>query len=170
MKFSDGFGIVALNDKQWTFIDKTGKEIIEPIYESISPFKEGFTAVQLKSRYGYIDNTGKLITEIKYAAAEDFKDGFAIVKYSGYSFDNNYSFIDTTGKEVPLERYNSIKRVSPNYFLINDMVGKKGIVTIAGKKIIEMKYDKISMAAGVITAVDAKGIIFKFDKEGKLIN
>ncbi len=60
--FTDGLAGVKIENK-WGFIDKTGKVVIEPEYESVWPFFDGLAKVQIEEKYGYIDKTGKFISE-----------------------------------------------------------------------------------------------------------
>ena len=41
------------------FIDKTGKEIVEPKYDYVYDFEEGFAKVELNGKHGFVDKTGK---------------------------------------------------------------------------------------------------------------
>src|SRR5262245_23050194 len=58
--FSGGLATVYLEDKGCGFIDKTGKEIIEPQFEGATCFSEGLAGVHIKDKWGFIDNAGRL--------------------------------------------------------------------------------------------------------------
>ncbi|ECS1419287.1 WG repeat-containing protein, partial [Campylobacter coli] len=56
---------VGLNGK-WGFIDKSGKIVIEPKFDSIWSFREGLVKVGLNGKYGLIDKSGKIVIEPKF--------------------------------------------------------------------------------------------------------
>jgi hypothetical protein len=69
--FHEGLAAVSVGDK-WGYIDKTGKFVINPQYDSALQFENGIAEVGLKVprkpdsimddyQYGYIDRTGKYI-------------------------------------------------------------------------------------------------------------
>jgi hypothetical protein len=120
----DGFpAIVALN-KKYGFIDNTGNEIIPPKYDAVRNFNEGMTAAQLNGKWGIIDKTGKIIAPFKYSYT-DYQSGrvdqsgrFIVfsegllrvaigdVKWdSGEWYGGRWGFVDKTGKEVILLKY-----------------------------------------------------------------
>ncbi|HEE9620303.1 TPA: WG repeat-containing protein, partial [Campylobacter coli] len=56
---------VELNRK-YGFMDKNGKIVIEPKFDSISSFREGLAKVGLNGKYGLIDKSGKIVIEPKF--------------------------------------------------------------------------------------------------------
>jgi hypothetical protein len=76
---------VELNRK-YGFIDKTGKEIVTPMYDEAQFFFEGFAKVKLNGKVGFIDKTGKEIVPPKYDEAQFFFEGLAFVKLNGKEF------------------------------------------------------------------------------------
>ena len=84
---------IIVNEK-WGFIDKTGKVIVEPRYDFIEEFKDGYAAVFVGDKMGFIDLTGNLVIEPQFEALVfGFDDGYAIVEK-----DNVIFLIDTTGE------------------------------------------------------------------------
>jgi hypothetical protein len=68
------------------YIDRTGRLIIDPIYEEATDFNGGVAAVapkksfQSPSRYGFIDLNGKPVSEFTYEYANAVAEGLAAVK------------------------------------------------------------------------------------------
>lgn len=64
---------------KWGFIDKTGKMVIAPQYESAEPFSEGLAVINNCDEAFFIDKTGKkiILGEFKYASS--FTGGLARV-------------------------------------------------------------------------------------------
>lgn len=55
--------------------------------------------VESNDKYGFIDINGKFIINAEYDVASDFVDGYAYIG-KGYSYDREYTIIDTKGKVV----------------------------------------------------------------------
>lgn len=65
----------------WGYIDKTGKYIIEPIFESAkSAYDNNLYPVMLGNKWGYINNLGELVINPVYDSAEVFINNAALVK------------------------------------------------------------------------------------------
>ncbi|EQA5280589.1 WG repeat-containing protein [Campylobacter coli] len=47
-------------------IDKSGKFVIKPKFDSIWSFREGLVKVGLNGKYGFIDKSGKIVIEPKF--------------------------------------------------------------------------------------------------------
>lgn len=98
------------------YIDKYGKEIIQPIY-TIGYFSEGLAVVVAAHHFGYINTHGNLVidTILNYMSAGNFKNGMAEVYVFGALYDpvgnilsdvaKIFGYIDRTGKEVVPLKY-----------------------------------------------------------------
>jgi hypothetical protein len=86
-------------DKKVGFIDLTGKEIINPIYDEINFTNRCFFEVRLGNKKGVLDNTKKEIISIKYEDVIHFNKGpfFTIAKLNG-----KWNFIDSTEKHIEI--------------------------------------------------------------------
>ncbi|ENA9430640.1 WG repeat-containing protein, partial [Campylobacter coli] len=63
--FSEGLAGVKLNGR-WGFIDRSGKFVIKPKFDSIWDFSEGLAKVELNRKYGFMDKNGKIVIEPKF--------------------------------------------------------------------------------------------------------
>ena len=113
--FDNGYAIVYTENKGNQsssylkgLIDKTGKEIIKPIYSDISSFREGLASVRINIgtytpiyQYNYIDLSGNIVYN-KYfeSSCSDFHDGIVVVAARKSSVKN--------GKEVFTWKYGLI--------------------------------------------------------------
>ena len=68
---------------------------IQPKYEHVGNFYEGFANVLLNKKWGFIDKTGKVVIPIKYDKVDIFSEGLAPV-----SLNKKWGFIDKTDKVV----------------------------------------------------------------------
>lgn len=78
------------------FIDKNGKEIIEPKFDSaILDNNECLTAVKFNGLWGFINKKGDFVIIPQYKDTKGFKDGLAYVKD-----DNFEGYINSQGKYI----------------------------------------------------------------------
>ncbi|EMS7459497.1 WG repeat-containing protein, partial [Campylobacter coli] len=63
--FNEGLASVGLNGKIG-LIDKSGKFVIKPKFDSIRSFREGLAKVELNGKWGFIDKSGKIVIEPKF--------------------------------------------------------------------------------------------------------
>ncbi len=61
----DEFIKVKLGDK-WGFIDKTGKNVVNPKFDKVGYFSEGLAWVKVGGKYGFIDKTGKYVVDLQF--------------------------------------------------------------------------------------------------------
>lgn len=107
--FQEGYARVSLN-KNWGFIDKTGKIVINQDinktksdviknapFQSVSDFKDGIAAVQTRGKIGFIDKSGNWVIEPIYEDVKLFKNGIAAVKSPNNS---GWNYIDKSGKTL----------------------------------------------------------------------
>jgi hypothetical protein len=64
--FNEGLAGVENNAHQWGFIDRSGKEVISPVYAGVTLFKNGFCRMQTGSLFGglktvYINREGRVV-------------------------------------------------------------------------------------------------------------
>jgi len=85
--FSEGLAAVKVNGK-WGFIDKTGKIVIKPQFDSErQDFSEGLALVKVNGKWGFIDKMGKMVIKPQFDEAYGFSGGLASVligKKRGY--------------------------------------------------------------------------------------
>lgn len=64
---------------KWGYIDKTGKFVIEPIFDIAFSFNEGLAPVYLKQKNGYIDKSGTFVITTIFEDIWGFNEGLARV-------------------------------------------------------------------------------------------
>jgi hypothetical protein len=96
------------------FINRQGKMVISPKFDSVRHFHEGRACVEIRDRYGYIDRTGKLVIPFRQGLGlDDFSQGRVPIAIKG-----KYAYIDREGKVVikpQFDRASSFHRVGPKY-------------------------------------------------------
>lgn len=135
---------VAANGK-WGFVNViTGKTQIEPVYDNVSFFKNGFASVCIENKWGIIDKNGTLITKVKYLLDNIFVGDFAIM-YEGGSYrvdggtrmisDSNCKIINKKGYELVTD-CSWIERTGVNTFVLTSKENDKKVKSI--KQFIEL--------------------------------
>ncbi|WP_077214987.1 WG repeat-containing protein [Bacillus dakarensis] len=129
-------------DGKWGLIDRTGEMIIEPQFDEVKEFSEGFAAVAVDEddwtrKWGFIDKDGIVSAPLFYDVG-DFSEGLAAVainETNDYSVHRKWGFIDQSGKMVIDPAFNSPYGIGGEF--------KDGLAPVA-------TYDKDGWHAGFI--------------------
>lgn len=114
-EFHQGVAIVV-KDSLYGAILMGGYEIILPIYDYISPFKDGYAQAIRKGECRILDLSGReceryneklIATPSKYDEVREFKDGYACVKLNGL-----WGAIDMHGNEI----------FEPQFYYLSDFI------------------------------------------------
>ena len=142
---------------KYGLIDFEGKQITEPIYDSIDslPYKEGELLVSQEGKTGVINIKGNLMVDISYGSFE--VDGYYKdenkYKYAGYitSITTNegyrYGYVNYKGQKVLENEYNEISRINDidddeNAYLISAKNGQYGVIKNK-EQILNNEYQSI---------------------------
>ncbi|MFA5449267.1 MAG: WG repeat-containing protein [Clostridia bacterium] len=69
---------------KWGFANRSGREVVAPIYDEVFTYKEDVCCVEKNELFGYIDRQGEEIIPIMYECASSFSEGYACVYKGGY--------------------------------------------------------------------------------------
>lgn len=110
LQFESGV-IIGNKNGLYGVMDINGNLIVEPLYDSIGDFYEGFAVVYKDGKAGYINSAGRVIVEPVWADAQDFSDSAAAVK------DDNglWGFIDKDGKTLISCKYENASSFANGY-------------------------------------------------------
>jgi len=162
------------NGKEFQYINKEGKIIINPQFSEATIFRNGLALVQTsgdKPKWGYISEDGKFAINAQYKEATVFSDGLAWVVME----NSAPSAIDKNGKVVfTLQNAEEVKVYSDGlaaFSTVNEKGEQKwGFVDKEGKVVINPQFDDVSNfcdnKCGVMNSDSKWGFI---DKEGKII-
>jgi hypothetical protein len=137
--------LVELN-RQFGFIDKTGREVIPLQYQDAFDFKEELAAVEVNDKWGFIDRDGKLAIPCRYYDIYDglgvwlghFGEGLAAV-----AVDDKWGLIDRSGKEVVPIKYQDVSAYGFSEGLTSvELNDKWGSVDKTGRMVVEPFYDE----------------------------
>jgi len=107
--FSEGFAAVQLTEKDWIYIDKTGKDAFGKTFLEAQPFSNGFGMVKLGGGKKYINAKGELQKNVPNVSVNEVKQGGAqnngVVSFDK---DEKYGLMDSTGKVILAPKYDWI--------------------------------------------------------------
>ncbi|MFA7335652.1 MAG: WG repeat-containing protein [Candidatus Obscuribacterales bacterium] len=130
------------------YIDKNGRLVISPKYQSGEPFQGGLAKVDCVAPIGqgsdyvsgYINRSGQLLGEHTYKTAWDFSNGLAIVETIGKTEgDTEWGFIDKSGKEL-MGHWTEVANYSGKIAGVRDRNGLWGFVDRQGKLISPYQF------------------------------
>ena len=100
--FSEGLALISFNSTQWSYIDKSGKLIINGAEFVVARgFSEGLAAAMGKNdKYGFIDKTGKFVIQPQFHRVGDFSEGLAAVKPVDANWPGDLAYINPKGEMV----------------------------------------------------------------------
>lgn len=181
--------LMYTTDEAVGVIDKTGKEIIKPIYTCIyipNQSKDVFICFTDDENYQILDSKGKdLFANYESVYPIVISDTTLEMEKNvlSYEKDGKYGLIDYTGKELTKPIYDSVSSLTnkPGCILVKKD-GLYGVVDSKGNIVIEPKYNTIkgdeysSEAEGysktgyIISEKTSTGIIYGYiNYEGKML-
>jgi len=164
--FSDDLAAYSKMDSTsiiWGFVDKSGKQAINPQFEEVGNFSDGKCVVKNKDgKWGYIDKSGKIIINYQFDDATKFEDGKAIVH-----LDDKAGVIDEDGKYLINPQFQSIYIDNNKYLIVQD--DKAGWCDKDGKFLINPQFDDAEIFGDSDIACIKTGDKFGYiDEDGKI--
>ena len=158
------FSKVDKGNTTWGFVDKSGKQVINPQFDAVGDFHDGKCAIRNKEgKWGYIDKSGKIVINPQFDSASSFKDGKAIVH-----LDEKAGVIDKDGKYIINPQFKNAFQDGDKYLIVQD--DKWGWCDEKGKFIINPQFDDADFFGGSklagVKSSDKWGYI---DKDGKIM-
>lgn len=160
---------------KWYFIDKSGTNTFNKIFDSANSFSEGCAAVRENGKWGFIDTKGEYIIKPQYEAVENFIDGLAAVKYKG-----KWGFIDKNGKEIIYPQFSYVSNFKEGICLVGifidyhntkyKYIDKNGNTLIQLDKGITPDIETVNsdFNNGLAKIIDNRRIAF-IDKSGRIV-
>ncbi|MFM6946107.1 MAG: WG repeat-containing protein [Flavobacteriales bacterium] len=141
-----------------------GKEIVAASFEDILPFQAAVAIAKKKGKYGLIDANGKTILNFDYSSIRYLSGLGFLVEQNGLLgiYEINKGFT------IPIA-FEAIKPFEKTYLLVSN-AGKDGLLTLAGKQVLETKYQRISrFDTETLFLVQEEKISYFLEKENRLI-
>jgi hypothetical protein len=124
-------------ENKYGFIDKKGKWIIEPSFDSLGIFYNGYATSYRDNKMGKIDSKGNLIIDHQYSFIGNFENGLALV-----IINDSINYVDLKGSlRCPKSFWDGESfscRLAP---VQPEKDGKWGYINTAGELISDLIYD-----------------------------
>jgi len=148
---------------KYGFMDSTGQVVIQAVYSSVSPFKEGLALVSKGDKFGYIDKKGDVIIDFLYSAGQDFEQGRAVItRYE------RLGMIDRMGATIFEPEFIDLDNLSDDLILgMKDSL--YAYYDANGKMIIPERFDDAYPFVDGKAKVEENGLQAYIDKQGEYI-
>lgn len=131
----DGYVIVP---QTYGFIDKFGKVIIPPRFDSAESFFEGLARVTVNEKNGFVDKKGNQVVAPTFDDAHKFSESLAAAKKGQL-----WGFIDKTGQFVIQPQYSNVRDFREGLAAVA-IEGKWGFIDKLNKLAIPATLDAVS--------------------------
>lgn len=129
------FSVADSTTVKWGFVDKSGKQVINPQFTEVRHFSDGKCAVKNKEgKWGYIDKSGKIAINHQFDNASDFIEGKATV-----GLDDKIGVIDENGKYTINPQFQAVFFDNDKFLIFQD--DKAGWCDKDGKFLINPQFD-----------------------------
>jgi hypothetical protein len=156
------------SQNKYGLIDKTGKEIIEPVFDNIeSDFHEGLAPFRIGNKWGFIDTTGKIVIEPQFDSARDFSEGLGRVAIKNKANVFEWGYIDRSGKIIIQPQFEDTGDFSEGLAWVRPFDSKVGYIDMNGKLIIKPKFDAANNFYGGLAQVMMQGDKKSVDPHGR---
>jgi hypothetical protein len=170
--FDNGFAVFHKQDGRTGMIKMTGEIILEPKYNGVEPFSEGFAAVQISGdengvTSAFIDTTGKFVFGKTFGFIRGFNEGFAAVEVNG-----KWGFIDKTGKIIIETKYFWVEDFQDGLAIVGIKRGKQvkyGYIDTTGKFVLNPIYNEAGYFQYGLAPVKIGNKFGYIDKSGKVM-
>jgi len=160
-----------LRGERYGFANSEGEIVVEPKYDFVMPFNNGFSYVRLNYKWGIIEQNGKELLEPIAKQVSPFdENGLSVV-----NIDGKYGVINANKKWIlPLE-YAWIELKS-GFIQVRNDERKVALFTTEGKVLTDFKYDyfrldqTVSLGSNhIITQEDSKYGLIEIEKNKKSV-
>lgn len=158
-KFHDGMAVIAKtpDSGKWLYgyIDKSGRVIVEPKYESAGDFNNDKAVVKLEGNgYAVIAKNGSIIKHFDYYYVGDISEGLLPFKEKE---DSKYGFISDKGKVVIPPSFTAVDKfkdgVAPVDVSEDYTKFSYGLIDRKGNFVIKPEYNDIKVLGDGMAAV-----------------
>jgi hypothetical protein len=160
------------NGKEYQYIDKEGKIIINPQFSEASAFRDGIALVRTsgeKAKWGYIDEDGKYMIAANYIDATVFSEGLAwvVAENGAPTAINPNGEIKITLQDA--EKVKIFKEGLAAFSILKDGEYQWGFVDTEGKVVITPQFSATgNFSDGKCAVLNDEGKWGYIDKKGKL--
>ena len=157
-------GVDLLPKRAWWggygYVNRTGKFVLEPQFESALPFSDFLAAVKKEGKWGYINGEGKFVIEPRFENAFLFSDGAAAVQDNG-----KWGFINRSGKFLVEPKYENAGIFRQGLAAVR-WEGKWGFISKDGEMVVPPKYEQVYFFSEDRAGASVNGLWGYIDRTG----
>ena len=125
------------SDRTFGYIDKSGTEVIQPVYEWAGDFEDGIACIMQGGKMGAINTSGKMVIMPLYDQLTSIGNGCVL-----YSESNKYGLMSTNGTQLTSPLFRAVGQFLNNGLAPYCLSGSKyGYINRDGKEQIPSNYD-----------------------------
>ena len=169
------FAYVACTLLGCGYVDRTGRQVIEPRLSYAGQFCHGLAVAGSGNRYGLINKTGTFVADDRYEgvggsigglkvpASCPFHEGLAPVEQQG-----RWGFVDTQGRQVIAPQFENAMPFSEGLAEVLQG-GKWGFIDRTGTIVVEPQFESTGSFAEGLASVKVQGRWGAIDRTGKMV-
>jgi|TARA_B110000902_G_C14193613_1_gene545075 hypothetical protein len=151
---------------KYGYIETNGKWFIEPKFDSVGIFYNGYADFYSNGKSGLISPNGNIIIPAKYDFIGNVENDLALVEINDY-----YNFSDLKGNLISKSDFYDVGDFSENLVAVQyNEDGKWGYINNIGEKQIDTLYDYADTFENGNGLVDFGDLELLIDKNGKVID
>lgn len=136
--FQESNGVIS-----YGFINEKFISVIQPQYDWVQPFKNGFASVVKNNKWGVIDRNNNIIIPIMYDSIQIVNNDRIIILLNG-----KYGVIDASNKIIIPMRYNRLYPTMSGLYITNNTI-KWGVIDENENLVLNYEYDGITNGLAV---------------------
>jgi len=157
--------ILVMKNGLWGLIDTHENILIEPKYDCIERFINGFAIVKKNGLHGFVNNKGVEIVSLKYTQAEPF----TFIKYAFVACGRRYGIIDENGKEHLFNNCSNIKSANSHILFICDKRGTWHTFNTRNNKLYYLYIKDFYELDEHYVIINSEGLLGLLDPNGNII-
>lgn len=150
--------------EKWGFSNKQKELVIKPIYQQVTPFKDGFSTVHIDGKSAIINQSGKYVISPDSNAIMPIESNLFIIARRDKS-KTIMGLMNEKGNFIIPQKYKSI-RPKNNCLELENQSRKIGVSKITGEIIIPVEYDHIRFLNDELFVVSKENQQALFDLNG----
>lgn len=142
--FREGLAPVARDD-EWTYLDRRGREIRPPQFQSADTMRFGLGRVRIADeRLGCVNKYGTIVLNVEAESLDIWTEDVILV--------DKRRLFNSRGQEIPVGDYSQVKRIADNLAAF-EADGAWGIIDFNGKVLRKAVYQQIGKFRGGLVPV-----------------
>ncbi|MFH5183878.1 WG repeat-containing protein [Paenibacillus sp. TAB 01] len=166
---ANGFAVVQSRGHSG-LIDARGKYVVQPIYDSITPFSEGRAVVIDGQGFKLMDESGRIVTKKPYSYISTLHEGRAMFYVMSGGGNSLYGYLDKQGNEVISAQYLEATDFANGKAVVKVKDGEYALIGLNGQRLAVYPYAFVGPLGDGLLAFqkETNGKYGYLDEKGKV--